>query len=235
MSKNFFGKKSSKKAKRFYVKVKQSEKINNLKTILPPNLSEVLIKDPKWLNFHLSRYKFVAKMLNSYKNVLEIGCWGGTASLIVAQVVKRLTAIDFFKDHIYEAKKYTQLLAKNINFLGHDIIDSPIKNKFFDAAYSIDVIEHIDPKQENKFMENIIKSLTKDGILILGTPSKESQKYASKEAKKTHINCKTGKQLYNFGKKYFKNIFIFGMNDEVIHTGYLPMCQYLFILCTGKK
>jgi len=231
MSKNYFGKKSSKKAKSAYARVKYVKSA----TLFPSTFSDALVRDPKWINFHLSRYKFVAKMLNSYKNVLEIGCWSGTASLLVAQVVKRLTAIDFFKNHIYEAKKYTQSLAKNINFLGHDIIDGPIKNNFFDAAFAIDVLDHIDPKQENKFMKNIIKSLTKDGILILGLPSKESQKYASEGAKKSHLNCKTGTQLYNFGKKYFKNIFIFGMNDEVIHTGYLPMCQYLFILCTGKK
>jgi 2-polyprenyl-3-methyl-5-hydroxy-6-metoxy-1,4-benzoquinol methylase len=231
MSKIYYGKKTSKKAKDAYNKVKYRTPAKTF----PSTFSDAFVRDPKWINFHFSRYKFVSKMLVGYKNVLEIGCWGGTTSLVVAQVVKQLTAVDFFKKHIDEAKKYTQPLAKNIKFLGHDIIDSPVKKNYFDAAYAIDVLDHIDPKQENQFMKNIVKSISKDGVLILGAPSKESQKYASEGAKKSHLNCKTGIELYNFGKKYFKNIFIFGMNDEVIHTGFLPMCNYLFILCSGKK
>ena len=37
------------------------------------------------------------------------------------------------------------------------------------------------------------------------------------------------------GKKYFNNYFIFGMNDEVIHTGYPNMCHYLWLIGTGIK
>ena len=35
--------------------------------------------------------------------------------------------------------------------------------------------------------------------------------------------------------KYFHNVFIFSMNDEVVHTGFYPMAHYLFALCCDKK
>lgn len=34
---------------------------------------------------------------------------------------------------------------------------------------------------------------------------------------------------------YFYTVFMFGMNDEVVHTGYLPMAHYLFAVGVGTK
>ncbi len=65
-------------------------------------------------------------------------------------------------------------------------------------------------------------------------PSLESQTYASSLSKIGHVNCKTGDELKRLMEEYFTNVFIFCMNDEVIHTGYQPMAQYLFALCVGK-
>jgi hypothetical protein len=36
-------------------------------------------------------------------------------------------------------------------------------------------------------------------------------------------------------EKYFNFVWIFSMNDEVVHTGYYPMAHYLFAVCAGKK
>ena len=70
---------------------------------------------------------------------------------------------------------------------------------------------------------------------MIGTPNKTSQKYASKYSKKGHVNTKTYENLASLGKKYFNNYFIFGMNDEVVHTGYPNMCHYLWLIGTGIK
>jgi hypothetical protein len=34
--------------------------------------------------------------------------------------------------------------------------------------------------------------------------------------------------------EYFENVFMFSMNDEVVHTRFQPIAQYLFALCAGK-
>ena len=99
----------------------------------------------------------------------------------------------------------------------------------------MDVLEHIDRKQENIFMKNIVKSLSKDGILILGTPSIYSQKFTSRENKKSHINCKSDIELKNLCLKYFRNVFLFSSNDEIVHTGFEKMSNYYIVLCCNKK
>ena len=63
----------------------------------------------------------------------------------------------------------------------------------------------------------------------------ESQKYASPTAKIGHINCKNAKELKKLSENFFERVFIFSMNDEVLHTGFHPMSHYIFSLCTLKK
>ena len=88
-------------------------------------------------------------------------------------------------------------------------------------------------KNEHRFFENICLSLKPNGVFICGSPSLESQVYASKGSKEGHINCKTGSELKELVQNYFENVFLFGMNDEVLHTEYAPMSHNLLTLATG--
>jgi len=185
------------------------------------------IDDPKRLVFVLSRYKFAAKMLSGYKNVLEIGCADAFASKIVAKEVTNLKMIDFDPLFIEDAR--TQ--DPNGDYLVHDIIKSPVCPNTFQGAYSMDVLEHISKENEDIFLSNISKSLTADGTLIIGTPTLYSQAYASPISKEGHVNCKTHEELKSFLQKYFHQVFIFSMNDEVIHTGFSKMAHYFMAIC----
>ena len=51
--------------------------------------------------------------------------------------------------------------------------------------------------------------MDKNGIFIDGMPSLESQKYASKQSKEGHVNCKSGENLKKLLNKYFINNFVF--------------------------
>ena len=189
--------------------------------------------DPKRTVFTLSRYKFVSKIFDGLDNVLEIGCADAFGTRIVQQSVNRMTAIDFDQIFIDDIK---ERYNKNwpLRFFKHDILKSSVKGKF-DGVFSLDVLEHINPKNENKFIINSIKSLKKNGIMLTGMPSLESQTYASPQSKKGHVNCKSGNEFKQLFKKYFHNVFLFSMNDEVVHTGYNKMAHYLMLLCTNKK
>lgn len=190
--------------------------------------------DPKRLTFVLSRYKFVSKMLAGKKNVLEIGACDGWPSRLVKNEVKKLTVSDFDKTFVEYGKKKNYSKKFPMEFMVHDMSIKPTKVKY-DGIYALDVIEHIHPKKENKFIRNIKKSLLKNGSLIIGCPSLESQKYSPGYKKKGHINCKSASNLKTTFKKYFHNVFVFSMNDEVLHTGFYKMSQYLFLLCTNPK
>ena len=115
-----------------------------------------------------------------------------------------------------------------------DITEKPINNRF-DAVYSLDVLEHIPNNKEETFIENICKSLKGDGICIIGTPNISASAHASSGSAGSHINLQSGESLRTLLSIYFENVFIFSMNDEVVHTGFTPMSHYLFGIGSGNK
>jgi cyclopropane fatty-acyl-phospholipid synthase-like methyltransferase len=195
--------------------------------------NQVWHDDPRRLVFVLSRYKFVAKMLSGKKRVLEIGCGDAFATRIVAQEVGRVCAVDF--DPVFLNDIKSRMLEKfSFDCLQHDILSGPVSGPF-DAAYSLDVIEHIPRHNEDIYMCHIADSLMDHGVFIVGTPSVQSQLYASLQSKEGHVNCKDHRELKELMGRYFENVFIFSMSDEVVHTGFYPMSHYLFAIGAGKK
>ena len=95
-----------------------------------------------------------------------------------------------------------------------DILDGPVVGEF-EAAYCVDVLEHIAPESEEIFIKNVVASIDPNGMAIFGMPSLESQKYASEQSKIGHVNCKSGDQLKDLMQKHFYNAIVFSMNDEV--------------------
>ncbi len=181
--------------------------------------------DPRRLVFVLSRYKFVARMLSGRDRVLEIGCGDAWPARIVLQEVKSLHAVDIDPVFIRDAEermdpKWPFTVAV------HDMLSGPVLPPF-DAAYCLDVLEHIAPEREHRFLKNAVESLTDTGVLIIGMPSLQSQRHASRLSKIGHVNCKDAHDLRSTMEKYFHSVFIFSMNDEVVHTGFFPMAHYL--------
>ncbi len=195
--------------------------------------NQVWHDDPKRLVFVLSRYKFVAKMLSGVETALEVGCADAWGSRIVQQEVGELTVSDFDPVFIKDVEERMDDDWK-LQTLVHDMLAGPVEKKF-DAAYLVDVIEHIEEKDELQFMGNIVGSLNENGVCIVGTPSIESQAYASPPSKEGHVNCKNGPGLKALMRNYFHNVFLFSMNDEVIHTGFHPMAHYLWTVCANRK
>ncbi len=195
--------------------------------------SQVWHDDPRRLAFVLSRYKFVAKMFSGKQNVLEVGCADAFGTRIVLQETGQLTAVDFDPLFVEDALKHMNERWK-FDCRVHDILEGPVEGKF-DGAYALDVLEHIPLENEHRFITNIANSLTDHGVLIIGTPSIQSQKHASTQSTRGHINCKDGVCLKDMMLRFFHNVFIFSMNDEVVHTGFYPMAHYLMALCCYPK
>ena len=189
--------------------------------------------DPRRLLFTLARYKFVSKMFDGYETVLEIGCGDAFATRIVQQTVKKVTATDFdpiFIEEIHDRRQHKWELDAHV----HNMVLEPTKQSF-DGIFSLDVLEHVQQSDEDAFLKNTCLSLKSHGALIIGMPSLESQTYASEGSKIGHVNCKTGTDLRDLMKNYFHSVFMFSMNDEVVHTGFFPMAHYLFTVCCDKK
>lgn len=190
--------------------------------------------DPKRLTFTFARYKFVAKMLGGKARVLEVGCGDGFVSRVVLQDVGDLVAVDFDPVFIDDVN---QRMTEKWRFEArvHDILAEPVAPGGFDAAFSLDVMEHILPKDEDAYLTNIAASLGEHGVFIAGMPSLESQEYASPPSKAGHVNCKTAPDLKAALERHFHNVFVFSMNDEVVHTGFHKMAHYIFAMGVGRR
>jgi 2-polyprenyl-3-methyl-5-hydroxy-6-metoxy-1,4-benzoquinol methylase len=190
--------------------------------------------DPKHLLFTLARYKFVAKMLSGRSHVLEVGCADAFGTRLVLQEVRRVTAIDF--DRVFVQDVLRRMDPRwSFECRQHDLLAGPVPGRF-EAAYAMDVIEHIPAENEQLFVENMVRSLTPEGVLILGCPSLESQAHASAISKAGHVNCKTAAGLRQLMERFFHNVFMFSMNDEVVHTGFAPMAHYIIGLgCSPRS
>jgi cyclopropane fatty-acyl-phospholipid synthase-like methyltransferase len=189
--------------------------------------------DPKRLAFTLARYKFVAKMLEGMGHVLEVGCSDGFATRIVRQATSAVTAVDFDPRSIASARE-TVSPRWPVTFIHHDLMLGPVGG-CFDAVYAMDTLEHIPESDEDRFLRNMIAPLKSDGVAIIGMPSLQSQTYASPHSRAGHVNCKDQRALKAVMQRYFGQVFMFGMNDETLHTGYHAMAHYIIALCCGRR
>jgi hypothetical protein len=122
----------------------------------------------------------------------------------------------------------------SISTLCHDFCHSPLNDKvhLFDGAYLLDVLEHIPSIDEEHFFANLCQSLAPAAKVVIGMPSIESQVYASAGSKAGHVNCKTKEELKSSLSCFFTSVFCLSMNDEVVHTGFNRMANYIFAVCT---
>ncbi len=190
--------------------------------------------DPKRLAFTFSRYKFVAKMLSGCGSVLEVGCGDAFASRIVLQEVDRLSVTDFDAVFVEEIKSRQVDKWAHSEIFTHDLLEAPMPGRY-DGIYLLDVLEHIEPDDEKTFLTNLVAALDPLGTMIVGMPTLESQVYASAISKAGHVNCQSLPQLRDGMRRFFQNVYMFCMNDEVVHTGHHKMAHYIFALCCGKK
>jgi SAM-dependent methyltransferase len=177
--------------------------------------------DPKGLLFTLARYKHVARLLEGYGTVAEVGCGDGFTGRLVEQVVGWLDRYDFDERFCAEAGA-TQ----------HDITEAPLPITY-SAIYMLDVFEHI--ADTARLMENLCASLEPDGVLIIGIPSLESQAYASEQSRQGHVACMCGAEFRDLLQRYMKTVFLFGIQDETLTTGFYPMANYLLAVCAGVR
>ncbi len=188
--------------------------------------------------YTLSRYKFASRLIEGKRKLstIELGCNEGLGTLQLARVSDKTLGIDFDKKGIDWAKSNIEngKLGKdhNVEFVCDDFIGKIYGE--FDAVVSLDVIEHIPTEIENKVVETFCNNLKHNGFCLIGTPNINSSVYSSKTSLEGHINLYSADRLQELLLKSFSNVFIFGGNDEMIHTGFRPMTHYLLALCCNK-
>ena len=195
--------------------------------------SQAYRDDPCSLAFITSRYKFCSKILAGPRTVLEVGCGDGFGGALVAQRVDRLICTDI-NQPVLEDNRQRMSGFSNIEYHYHDFSTGPYAERV-DGIYLVDVIEHIWEEEEGTFLANLCGSLNPHGICLIGTPNRTAEQYASKWSRAAHVNLKDHAGLDQMGRERFHNHFTFGMNDEVVHTGFSAMAHFQWLLGVGPR
>jgi 2-polyprenyl-3-methyl-5-hydroxy-6-metoxy-1,4-benzoquinol methylase len=199
-----------------------------------PMTGQVWREDPRRLVFLLARYKFVSKMLVGKASAIEFGCGDGFGMRVVKQTVPRVHGLDFDSVFIDWATRTAERENSGCTYELLDFLNNPPAGKY-EAAYSLDVIEHIPEAIEDRYVDRIADALVPGGVCIVGSPNVTATPYASPVSLAGHINLKSAETLKAVMSRRFENVFMFSMNDEVLHTGFSPMAHYLFALCVGPR
>lgn len=189
--------------------------------------------DPKRLPFVLSRYKFAAKMGGIGRTILELGCGEGIGAPILSESAISYTGVDLDDTAIASARKNFQSSGSKYQFIYDDFMGKIFGS--YSLVVSLDVIEHIYPEHEPLYFETILKNLNENGIAIIGTPNITAAPYASKASELGHVNLFDQKRLKETLERHFHNVFPFGINDEIVHTGYSPMAHYIICLACNRR
>ncbi len=207
------------------------EKDQEQKVQLGDHWSFNLRNDPKRFAFVLARYKFAAKMLSKGRSVLELGCSEGIGCPILSEFARSYTGVDFDAGAIRSAQRNWN--SEKCSFIEADFMEERLGQ--FESVLSLDVIEHIMPEVEERYWQSLCEHLTPDGVAIVGTPNCTASAYASKASQVGHVNLFSAERLVKTAQDFFHNVFLFGMNDEVVHCGFSAMAHYLIVLACNKK
>lgn len=181
--------------------------------------------DPRRLAFTAARYKHTAKILTGQGRVLEVGCADGYWSRIVRQHVRHLTAIDTDRRSIEEALMRGPSKWP-VDFLRLSLHEAVTVLPAFDAVFCLDVLEHI--AGDGDFLRDMRDVAP---VAVIGTPSLESQEYASPQSRAGHVNCYSGMLLRDRLHELWPHVFLFTMHDETLGTSFEQMAHYLLAVC----
>lgn len=119
--------------------------------------------------------KILSKYLQGRKKILDIGCGTGSKDFFLAKEGHHVDGIDISERAIKSCKESSKRFGlKNASFHVSSI-EKYSKKKQYDIILMIEVIEHI--KNDKKILNLVSKLLSKNGILVLSTPSINSPLY----------------------------------------------------------
>ncbi len=208
------------------------EQLGNESVTFGPYFGFQLRHTPRHVLYSLAYHKFAAKMIGEKKDILDIGCSEGLGTMLLAEFANYVLGIDIDEAAIQSAQK--NFSRDKVEFQALDILNAHIRGDF-DAAVSFDVIEHIYPEHAAAFIDAYANHLKPEGIAIIGTPNITSNQYANARTQSGHVNLYSADRLREEVGRRFKNVFMFSVNDEVIHTGFSPMAHYLIAMGVGVK
>lgn len=153
---------------------------------------------------HLHRYALAQKITKD-KIVLDIASGEGYGSFLLSKRATKVYGVDIDEKSINHAKvKYGK--SKNINFLVGSTDAIPLDDDSVDVVISFETLEHHD--KHDSMMQEIVRVLKKDGVLLLSSPEKSI--YNERDPNNQyHIKELSIDDFKFLLKKHFKEVTLF--------------------------
>lgn len=119
----------------------------------------------------LTLIPWFTKYIEKSDIVLDLGCGNGQNSIKAARYAQKVIGVDIDESLLAIAQKSTQ--AKNIDFLKLDLEEKlPFKNSSFDKILFLDVLEHLEKRDQT--LQEVKRILASSGLLFLGVPNSQT-------------------------------------------------------------
>lgn len=117
---------------------------------------------------HEVAHLYAIRRLRGSRRVLDVGCGTGYGSAMVAARVGEVVGIDSSEEAVARAKAKHQL--DNVEFVAMPATELRFPDGSFDAAYSIQVIEHIEDVELH--LSEVGRVLRPGGKFVVATPNR---------------------------------------------------------------
>ncbi len=155
---------------------------------------------------YFSYLDIIIRLLKEYnpEKILDVGCGDGRVAKELNKHFKNIVGVDYSRRAISFAKRF----SPNVPFGVIDFTKEINKYKSkFGAVVCVEVLEHIQPQKLGMFVDNISKTLKKEGVVIVTTPTTNL-----KLQQKHHQHFNEKKLDYLFSKSFIKKKVIYHSN-----------------------
>ena len=188
-----------------------------------------LVSDDVWKR-NFARYQKAIDYAQTRGGIwFDCASGSGYGSELIAEVAEHVVAVDIDPLKIKYAKKHHNKHGK-VSFICGDISNLPLNaDNYFDAAISIETIEHI--KDCVPFLKKVYQMLKPGGIMVVTTPASQIGG-GPNPLNKWHVNELTKSQFVSITSAIFDEVSYYS-EHAVLTTGVLT--EQLYGVCRKAK
>jgi O-antigen biosynthesis protein len=160
--------------------------------------------DPLLALEHYHRYHFASRFARN-RRILDIGCGEGYGSAFLAQQANAVIGIDRDQATIGHARnKYSSI--PNLTFEVGNCEEIRKDEQSFDMAVSFELLEHLDPDNQVKFLQSVQRMLKPDGLFLVSSPERDEYAATYQARNEFHKHEMTVTELKAFLCTFFRHV-----------------------------